>query len=173
MKNINIAAKAAWLMLLPLVFLAGCLGSDEDYEAVQVQRDEYRARLQTVYQANDRLNQEISSLYASCEVLSTQLAMKMAMLVHREYVVNLVRLRVEAAPTRPDRPAATAAAPTRQPRAEGEGGRQQQPPRSQAGGSGTSGGTGTQGTAASPNDTAAAASPPVNQKPRGSIDWGN
>ena len=167
MKNINIAAKTAFLLLLPLMFLTGCFSNEADYDEVQAQRDDYRARLQTVYQANDQLNQEISSLYATCEILSTQLAMKMAMLVHREYVVNLVQT---ASRQPPARQAPTTATTRQTPRTEGgAGGQTTTRPRTSASGGGQ------RPTATAPTPPPADPTPVVDapRPPRGSIDWGN
>ena len=161
MNNINIMARLGWLVLvLSLALMAGCK-SEEEYEKVQAEREDYRNRLQIVHQANDQLNKEVTDIYAECEMLSTQLSMKMAMLVHSQYTTGLVRRVVPAPPPQPPR---TTSSPT--PR----------PPRSE---SGSGRGSGSGGQASRPNTVttpppAAPTSPPPQEyrpRPRGGIDW--
>lgn len=73
-----------FLAACPFLSASGCVVGDDEFEEARNQRDEYRARLQEVYQANDRLNQEIGVAYAEVEGLSSRLALAGAADVQRE-----------------------------------------------------------------------------------------
>ncbi len=85
MKALKIA-----LMLLVTVNLSACLADDEEYGAALRQRDEYRAELRDLYQANDQLNQKIAGLYAECEALSDKLAIVAASRMQSEFAGDLL-----------------------------------------------------------------------------------
>ena len=156
MNNINIMARLGWLVLvLSLALMAGCK-SEEEYEKVQAEREDYRNRLQIVHQANDQLNKEVTDIYAECEMLSTQLSMKMAMLVHSQYTTGLVRRVVPAPPTQPR----TTSPPPRPPRSESGSGR------NSASGDRPSRPSGSNNTVTTPPPAAPTSPPPQEYRPR-------
>lgn len=86
------------LALLLALNLAACVVDDEEYNAAQRQRDDYRAQLQEMYQVNDQLNQEIAGIYAECEILSDKLALVAASQIQAEYATDLVNSRPRTRP---------------------------------------------------------------------------
>ena len=84
MKRINIFI----LMALLAASLSGCLGDGSKFEDAKRERDEYRLKLQEIRLANDLLNKNVAVILAECHVVSEQLALKAAMDIQRDLVLE-------------------------------------------------------------------------------------
>lgn len=167
----RLARAAALVLLLVAALMAGgCLVGNEEYNEARAKRDEYRSHLQRMHESNDVLKREISEIYESCDLISSQLTVMAAMSIHDRYTANLGR------PILP--PPISTATPATTPTP----GRATRTPRTvrgeQSGQQGTAGRTGTStgsgrssssgGTRTTPPPT-----PPANTGGGGgSIDWG-
>lgn len=89
---LNILNRLAGLALVCALALVsgGCVGNDELNEA-RKERDEFRGELQRLHLSNDDLKREISSAYASCDLIGNQLTVMAAMNIHDQYTDKLGR----------------------------------------------------------------------------------
>ncbi len=86
------------MTLFVTVNLSACLADDEKYDEALRQRDEYRAELRELYQANDQLNQKIAGLYAECETISDKLALVAASQMQSDFTGDLLTPRPRQRP---------------------------------------------------------------------------
>lgn len=171
-------AGLATVLILALV-AGGCLVSNDEFDKARLQRDEYLRESQAIHQANDALKREISEIYESCDLISTQLTVLAAMSIHDQYTAGLARPRPVLPPPITTRtPTATAPTQTRRP-APNQGGATTRRPS----GDTQNAGTGTGGTRRPPSGgqggrTGGGNSPAPQPAPSpgggggGSIDWG-
>ncbi|MDR2613364.1 MAG: hypothetical protein LBG06_11315 [Deltaproteobacteria bacterium] len=62
------------LALLPLLFLPSCTLDSQEYENLKGLRDEYRAQIADLRQANETINRNILATYLELESLKARLA---------------------------------------------------------------------------------------------------
>lgn len=179
-KALGLLARAAGLAAILILTLAaeGCLVSNDEFDKARLQRDDFRRESQLVHQANDALKREISEIYESCDLISTQLTVLAAMSLHDRYTAGLARPRpVLPPPITPRTPTATTQ--TRRPAAnQGGATTRRSQGDAQNAGAGTSGTrrsqTGDQGGRTGGGNTPASrpATTPSGGGGGGSIDWG-
>lgn len=93
----------------------GCLVSNDEFDKARLQRDGYLRESQLVHQSNDALKREISEIYESCDLISTQLTVLAAMNLHDQYTAGLSRPRPVLPPPLPTRNPTAASGQTRRP----------------------------------------------------------
>lgn len=162
-------------MLILALMTGGCLVSNEEYNEASRKREEYSQELTRLHQANDLMKREVTAIYESCDLISTQLTVLAAMSIHDKFTDGLARARPVLPP-----PIATGSTSRQSTQGQGvtttrgqgagqsTGGRTgssgSRPSRPSSGGQGGRTGGGTSTPPASP--------PPSSPGGGGSIDWG-
>lgn len=124
-RALGFLARTAGLAAILILTLAaeGCLVSNDEFDKARLQRDDFRRESQLVHQANDALKREISEIYESCDLISTQLTVLAAMSLHDRYTAGLARPRPVLPPPITTRSStATTPTQTRRPAANRGGG---------------------------------------------------